>query len=253
MNPADALADLPPGLRLALLAEYKSIIQNFSEHRWSPSELSGGRFCEIVYTILDGHAKGNYATTPTKPPNLVAACRQLEANNHVPRSFQILIPRILPAIFEVRNNRNVGHVGGDVDPSHMDATFIVSNCNWVMAELTRVYHNVPTETAQRVVDALVERRIPLVWEGEEVRRVLDPKMSLVEQVLLLLATSTGAVATSDLSTWVGSKDKAYFKKQLRKLHDERLIELSTDESRALILPPGSNAVADILSKRRSAH
>src|SRR6266851_1018203 len=76
-------------------------------------------------------------------------------NIHVPRSFQILIPRLLPALYEVRNNRGVGHIGGDVDPNHMDATFVISSCNWVMAELVRVYHDLSTNEAQEIVDTLV--------------------------------------------------------------------------------------------------
>src|SRR5258707_12835883 len=77
-------------------------------------------------------------------------------NIHVPRSFQILIPRLLPALFEVRNNRGVGHAGGDVDPNHMDAVFVLSSCNWVMAELVRVFHDVSVAEAQTFVDKLVE-------------------------------------------------------------------------------------------------
>ena len=126
MSAQNALSAIPDGLRLSLLSEYGSIVQNYSEHRWTPSELSGGKFCEIVFTILDGYAKGSYAVSPSKPSDFVAACRQLEQNKHVPRSFQILVPRLLPALFEVRNNRGVGHVGGDVDPNHMDATFVLS-------------------------------------------------------------------------------------------------------------------------------
>jgi hypothetical protein len=185
---AQALAAIPSGLRLPLIAEYQSIVQNYSEHRWSPSELSGGKFCEIVFAILDGHAKGTYAVSPR-------ACRKLEQNKHVPRSFQILIPRLLPTLFELRNNRGVGHAGGDVDPNHMDATLVLTSCNWVMSELVRVYHNLQPKEAQSLVDSLVERRIPLIWEGDDVRRVLDPNMKLRSQVLLLLSTSIGKVAT----------------------------------------------------------
>ncbi len=249
MSKQNALAAIPAGLRLPLLSEYQSIIQNYSEHRWSPSELSGGKFCEIVFTILDGHAKGTYAAHPTKPPDFVGACKKLEQNTHVPRSFQILIPRLLPALFEVRNNRNVGHVGGDVDPNHMDATFVITSCNWVMAELVRVYHNLSTDEAVEVIDLLVERRIPLIWEGEGVRRVLDPTTPLQAQVLLLLSTSPGKIPTSDLLEWVGYKNRAYFWKLLRTMHGERLIELSKDEKYALILPPGNAAAAEIVRKK----
>lgn len=249
MSTANALTAIPDGLRAPLLAEYKSIAQNYAEHRWSPSELSGGKFCEIVYTILAGHAAGTYASAPSKPADFVGACRKLEQNTHVPRSFQILIPRLLPALFEVRNNRGVGHAGGDIDPNHMDATFVITSCNWIMAELVRVYHSLSTQEAQTLVDALVERRIPLIWEGENVRRVLDPTLKLRPQILLLLATSVGKVATSDLIEWIGYENGKYFRKLLRDMHGERLIELSKDEEHALILPPGSEEIAELLRAR----
>ena len=154
MSVQSALSAIPDGLRLPLLSEYQSIVQNFAEHRWSPSELSGGKFCEIVFTILDGYAKGIYSISPKKPRAFDQACKLLENNSQVPRSFQILIPRLLPALFEVRNNRGVGHAGGDVDPNHMDAVFVLSSCTWVMAELVRVFHNVSILDAQDIVDKL---------------------------------------------------------------------------------------------------
>jgi hypothetical protein len=99
MKTAHALSVIPSGLRDPLIAEYRSIIQNYLEHRWSPSELSGGRFCEIVYSILNGYANNKFPNTPSKPSNFVAACRDLEKHSQVPRSFQILIPRALPALY----------------------------------------------------------------------------------------------------------------------------------------------------------
>lgn len=249
MSASKALAGIPDCLRMPLLKEYGSIIQNYSEHRWSPSELSGGRFCEIVYSILDGQARQAYPPKPEKPSDFVGSCRKLEQNTHVPRSFQILIPRLLPAIYEVRNNRGVGHVGGDVNPNHMDATFVVTSCNWIMAELVRVYHNISIDEAQTIVDNLVERRIPLIWEGGDMRRVLDPTLKLRQQILLLLSTSSQEVDATDLLSWTGYRDRRYFSKLLRDMHTKRLIELSANGSRVHILPPGSKEAAEIVSKR----
>jgi hypothetical protein len=249
MNAENALLAIPVGLRLPLLTEYQSIVQNYSEHRWSPSELSGGKFCEIVFTILDGHGSGNYAASPSKPRDFVTACRKLEQNAHVPHSFQILVPRLLPALYDVRNNRGVGHVGGDVDPNQMDAAFVLSTCNWIMAELVRVYHHFSTAEAQRLVDALVERCIPLVWEGDNIRRVLDPNMKLRSQVLVLLSTTpAGKINTSDLLNWTDYKNPSYFRKLLRQMHGLRLLELSGDDQHAQIPPPGSAEAAEIVRK-----
>lgn len=248
MSVQTALAAIPDGLREPLLAEYGSIVQNFAENRWSPSELSGGKFCEIVYTILDGFARSSYAAMPSKPRAFDQACRGLESNGHVPRSFQILIPRLLPALFEVRNNRGVGHAGSDVDPNHMDAVFVMSSCSWVMAELVRVFHGISTAEAQKIVDGLVERRVSMLWVGQDMKRVLDPEMSLRDQVLLLSSTAPDKILSADLLKWTDYKNASYFKKMLRDLHKKRLIELSADEQTVLLLPPGDKIASALIAK-----
>ena len=242
---SDALNAVPAGLRNPLLAEYSSIVQNYFEGRWSPSELSGGRFCEIVYTILLGHSTGTYAAAPSKPDDFVGACRALEKNKLVPRSFQILIPRLLPALYEIRNNRGVGHVGGDVDPNHMDATAVLSLSNWVMAELVRVFHSCTTHDAQRLVEAIVERRVPLVWDVGNAKRVLNPSLEFRDQVLLLLAATPGGVEVEELQRWVEYTDKGYFRRSLRKWHGDRLIEFHENVGTVEILPPGLRRVEEI--------
>jgi len=244
-----ALSAIPSGLRDPLIAEYQSIVQNFLEHRWLPSELGGGRFSEIVYTILDGHAKKSYAAGPTKPPDFVAACRQLEKNTHVPRSFQILIPRTLPALYEIRNNRSVGHVGGDVDPNHMDSVAVLSLSNWVMAELVRVFHGLSVDEAQKVVDLLAEMRVPIIWSDGNVKRVLRPKLKLPEQLQLLIATSIPDVSIDELIYWTEAKDKKHFMKTVRKLHKERLVEYTPSTARVKILPPGTKAVQEMVREK----
>ncbi len=250
MNPATALAAIPSGLRDPLLQEYREITKNYAEHRWSPSELSGGKFCEIAYTILAGQPPGQYASKPSKPRDFVGACRALESNTAVPHSFRILIPRMLPALYDVRNNRGVGHSGGDVDPNHMDASVVLSMCNWVMAELVRVFHNLPTTEAQSVVDSLAERRIPLIWQDGDLKRVLDPKIALQDQILLLVGSAPGSVAADDVLDWTDYKNKKYYRKLLKKLHDDRMINLSKDGKEITILPPGAKAVSDFIVARK---
>jgi hypothetical protein len=237
-----ALSAIPSGLRSPLIAEYQNIVQNFLEHRWLPSELSGGRFSEIVFTILDGNARGRYASTPTKPANFKNACASLESNSHVPRSFHILIPRLLPALYEIRNNRSVGHVGGDVDPNHMDSAAVLAMCNWAMCELVRVYHNLPTTDAQKVVDSLAEMRIPVIWSDGNVKRVLQPALKLPQQLILLIATSVPDVSAQELIDWTEYKNKQHFMKTVRALHRKRWIEFTESTERAKILPPGTKEV-----------
>ncbi|MEM9332800.1 MAG: hypothetical protein AAGA53_15865 [Pseudomonadota bacterium] len=248
MNPLDALSSIPIGLREPLLKEYRNIVANYSEHRWLPSELGGGLFCEIVFSILHGYPTGSYPSSPSKPRDFVSACRELEKNVSLPRSFQILIPRLLPALYEVRNNRGVGHVGGDVDPNHMDATFVLTNANWIMGELVRVLHTCSTSEAQELVDKMVELRVPLVWEKGDVRRILDPSLKQQQQILLLLA-STKDISVSNLIKWIEVKNKKYFMKTIREMHTKRLIELDESNDSVELLPPGSKVASEIVAKK----
>jgi hypothetical protein len=155
---------------------------------------------------------------------------------------------LLPALYEIRNNRNVGHVGGDVDPDLMDSSAVVSMASWILAELVRVFHGVTTEEAQCVVDNLAERRIPMVWKSGNIRRVLNPRLSLKDQILLLLGSVAGKASLEQLLTWTGYKKKAYFLRLLRKLHEDRHLEFNEQIGEVELLPPGVDYVSDVLNK-----
>jgi hypothetical protein len=241
---AQALANLPPGLRQELLTAFGEITTNFRASKWEPAELNAGKLCEVVYTIIRGYADGNIPTKAFKPPNMVAACLLLEQEANLPRSFRILIPRLLPALYEVRNNRGVGHVGGDVNPNHMDAAFIMDASRWVIAELVRVFHQLETHTATAVVDALIERQVPAIWKIGPIRRVLIKGLTLRQQMLLLLYGETGPVAEADLLAWLErSKTASTFRRDvLRPAHRERLVEYDERAKTVLISPRGAEYV-----------
>jgi hypothetical protein len=258
LDPSKVLASIPAGLREPLFRSYQEIATNFAEHRWEPSELNGGKFSEVVYTIINGCIKGSFPSKPSKPSNMVDACRALETTKADPnrvgdRSLRILIPRALQALYEIRSNRGVGHAGGDVDPNFMDATVVYGMASWTLAEVIRVFHQIPTKEAQESVDAIVERKIGLVWEVEEIRRVLNPKMDKSDQTLVLLYSTPSWVAERDLLGWVEYSNLSMFRKVvLQPLHKDRLIEYDASMRRARVSPLGSKHVEEQLLRTRVA-
>lgn len=48
-----------------------------------------------------------------------------------------------------------------------------------------------------------------------------------------------APTSADVFEHTGRTDRAYFNKVLRKMHSQRSVELSADESNVIVLPPGS--------------
>jgi hypothetical protein len=239
-----AFGVLPARLRDELLDAFGSIVKNYREHRWEPAELNGGKLCEVVYSILKGVADGRFPNRAKKPRNMVVACQRLETEAvAAPRSIRIQIPRMVIALYEIRNNRNVGHVGGDVDPNHMDAVCVLQMAKWIMAELVRVLHAVDVDEAAALVEGLVERDTPQIWEVNGKRRVLTTGLSMRDKTLLLLHAANGQLSEAELVSWTEhSNSSAYRRDVLRKLHRARLIEYDESERTAEISPLG---IADV--------
>lgn len=252
---AKAFSNLPVELRKELLDCYQSIITNYAEARWEPTELNGGKFCEIVYSIVHGALIGTFPARSKKPANMVDACRALESMPPTPtlignRSLRIHIPRLLPYLYEIRNNRGVGHVGGDVDPNAADSSAVLATSSWLMAELVRIFHGMSLTQAQEVVDALVSRHHPLVWSVDQTKRVLDPTLKKADQVLLLLYSESGWTDIEMLRSWVEYANKTDFKtKVLMPLHKTRRIEYAQANGLARITPKGSSDVENRLVPR----
>lgn len=243
VTPEDAFSVLPTTLHKDLLDAFNEIVNNYREHRWEPSELNGGKLCEAVYTICVGWLEnGKYPNRAKKPRNLPQACWDMEKKyQSVPdsRSARILIPRMMMGLYDIRNNRGVGHAGAEVDPNHMDATAVLYTAKWLIAELVRLLHKLTTEEATAIVDGLIEREIAWVWSHRDKKRVLRTGLTWKQQTLLLLLTDAGEVDEADLITWLEHPRLANFRQQvLNPLHKDRMIEYDKEQRTVRLLPPG---------------
>lgn len=248
VTPAQILGHLPAGLRDELVQAMQGILTNYRQGRWGPSELDGGKLCEVVYTILRGHVDGAYPARARKPRDMVTACRDLEnAGSGFPRSVRIQMPRVLIALYEIRNNRGVGHAGGDVNPNHMDASVVVAMAKWLVAELVRLFHTLDTATATAAVEALLGRELPVIWHVGLRVRVLAAKLIWRDRMLLRLYAATGSVPVVALVADLEHPRPAYFRRDvLRPSHAARLIEWDQAAGTVEISPLGIRHVEDRL-------
>jgi hypothetical protein len=175
--------------------------------------------------------RASYAEDDGEPANTY----QQVQNSH---SARILIPRMMLGLYDIRNNRGVGHAGADVNPSHMDATAVLYNAKWLMAELVRLLHTLSTEEATAIVDGLIEREVAWVWTHGDKKRVLSTGMTWKQQTLLLTLTEAGDVAEADLFRWLEHPGLPSFRKDvLKQLHAARLIEYDAGNRTVRLLPP----------------
>jgi len=244
LDPTRALGDLPQGLRGELMAEYGKIAKNFARGEWGDAGVHGGRFCEIVYSILKGKIDGNFPDSAAKPPDFPRACRGLEQADKAvaSQSVRVGIPRVLTGLYEIRNNRDSGHVGGEVDANHMDASYVLHAVQWVMAELVRLFHATDTRVATTVVEALTDRTLPVIWQVGGKRRILSPSLPLADKVLLLLYGQAGGCAPTELARDLKQPRFDNFKRVLRRLDDEVKIEYDVGRDVVEISPIGERDV-----------
>ncbi len=240
----EALKAIPAGLRDPLIEEFNQALDEYRAADWEKVGLKAGKFCEIAFCICDGHATGSYAATPSKPSNFPQACQRLEQHNGTKgRSLCMQVPKVLAALYELRNNRAIGHVSAEVSPNHMDAEFFLRGMKWVMGELVRNYSQLPLNDSHAVVEAVTARSFHMVWASGDVRRVLEPAKTAGDKVMILLYAEAKPVTVAQLQTWVEYKNGTDFKRKVIKaLHKKAWVQYAEKAGTVEILPPGQSHV-----------
>jgi hypothetical protein len=248
-----ALGGVPVEFRTRIVDLYRSLKSAYSDHHYDACGLRAGKLSEVLLRYLQHELTGAYTPFGTKINGFTHECLKIErlpaSTGH--ESFRVLIPRALNFAYTLRNKRDVGHVGGEIDANEIDSATAIRIMDWCISEVIRVTRAVPLEDAQLVLDAIAERQIPLVWAVPGGRkRVLDPSMTQAEQALVLLYSDIEtAIPVEDLADWIGAKRPDLFRSRVvLPLHDKRLVEFDA-ETRTVILSPKGADAAEIAIRR----
>jgi hypothetical protein len=239
---------IPGELVDKLEVAFVTLKENFYLGKHKPSELEGGHLAEIVMRILQwatgGLTNGRpYTPLGTPLPKFDQEVRRLESTSGAfAKSLRVHIPRVLLAMFDVRNGRGVGHPGGDVDPNIADSTLVAASADWVLAELVRLYHGVTLQQAQTIVDGLVERRVPIVEMFGDFPKVLRVDLSNPTKALIILyVRGTGGASAKELGNWLKVAEKEG--RRILKRHDESaLVHFDEEADRGFITRAGVIAI-----------
>ena len=106
----------------------------------------------------------------------------------------------------------------------MDAIFVVSACDWVLAEFIRLYYTNNSNDAQKIINRIVQRKVPIIEEFGGDLKVLKPELSVADKILLILYKKHPEyVSTSDLKKWIKTKSPNHITTVLRQLDHEAKI------------------------------
>jgi hypothetical protein len=242
LNASDAaLAD-------SLLDTFKEVEKHYFLRSWKTSELDSGHFVESVRRFIDFSLAGPYVPIGTTLSNFNSQeLRRLE-NATGSDAYRLHIPRALFTIYGLRNKRGVGHLGL-VSPNYLDATLIVATCKWVLGEILRAESTLTFDETAAIVNAIVDRPVPGLWDVGSTRRILAEGLSLREQILFLLLAESPQ-HTDRLIASTGYSNQAYFKTLLTTLHKERRIELTADGN-CFLSPTGHQEAEQIAFNARA--
>lgn len=209
---------IAPELVERLLEHYKELKRKFFLEQYEASQLNSAKFVEVVFRILEYITRRSY--TPfdrdIRINDLVTYLKNLSRTQY-PDTIRILIPRILKSIYDIRSKRGVAHVR-EVNPNLMDATFVVSACDWIMAEFVRLYYTTNPTAAQKIINSIVERKVPIIEEFGGDIKILNPNLTVADKILLILYKKhPDYVLTSDLKKWIKTKSPTHITNVLRQL------------------------------------
>jgi hypothetical protein len=220
-------AGMPQVLVDEVLEAFAEAKRRFYRDDLRPSAIEGGRFSEAVFRVLQWITTRAYVPLGKTLPSVDQLLVTLQ-NAAGPDSVRLHIPRTLRLIYDVRNKRDVAHLADGIDPNEQDASLVVRNMEWVLAELVRLFHHMPPAAAHRVITELVSKDVPLIQVFDGFPRVLR-QLKVSQHVLVLLYWRGTQGATFDeLHAWARPPMRGNLRRALRTLDERDRIHLRGD-------------------------
>ena len=221
-------AGIPQLLIDELLDTFAEAKRRFYRDDLRPSEIEGARFSEVVFRILEWITTRTYTPLGTTLPNVPTLLARLEQATSSVDSVRMHIPRTLRLIYDVRNKRDVAHLGDGIDPNQQDATLVIRNMEWVLAELVRLFHNVAPEEAHSIIIELVSKEVPLIQVFDGFPRILKDLRASDHLLVLLYWRGSNGASLRELDSWVRPAMRSNLKRTLAALDAKNLVHTSND-------------------------
>jgi hypothetical protein len=212
-------AGIPPALIDEVLGAYHEAKRRFylGDHR--PQEVEGGRFSEAVFRVLQQVSGAPVTPLGKTLPSVDKLLTAFENASGQPDSVRLHIPRTLKVIYDIRNKRDVAHLGDGIDPNLQDATLVTANMDWVLAELIRLHHGVTADEAQAIIEDVVRREVPAIEEINGQPVILSDLKPRDQALLMLYRAGSGGLSLDELAAQLRTARKDHLRTRLIRLDE----------------------------------
>ncbi|MDO8494589.1 MAG: hypothetical protein Q7S68_04555 [Deltaproteobacteria bacterium] len=221
---AKILKTIPDDLEKRLFEEYTEIKRRHQLNDCGPSQLNGGRFAEAVLRIFQ-HLLGAAVTAfgedipATEKTKII---NKVTSDSHIDEHIRQKVTALTKLLLDFRNNRDVAHLGG-FSANKIDASFVLSCANWIVAELIRVYGNYSMDEAQEIIHKIAIPNYPVIFCVEEEEFIARDDLSVKQEVLILLSKQK---RSSDfLFSKTKDRNRSRFNKTLASMTAKKFIAL----------------------------
>jgi len=230
-------------LAAAIVNSYVELETNHFTRAWKTSELDAGHFVEAVRRFIEFKLFSAYPPIGRTLSAFNEAAFKKYENASGDEAYRIHIPRVLFAIYGIRNKRGVGHLSL-IKPGKIDASLILHSAKWVLAEIVRLNSTQSAQETERLLDDIIERKLDAVWEINGTSRIIIDGLTIDEKVLLLLLRRSPQTEGALLDA-TEYRNQSRFAAKLKELHDQRMLERS--KGKCFISPKGRVAAENLLA------
>jgi len=249
-SPIDELVNelssrFPKKLLEDFLASYQKVLIEFRKGSWEGTLLNAGKYVEHLFRLLSYIVHSKVVSEIARLKDVKDEVERLPEDK-APESVRVLIPRIaLAMIYDPRSKKGAVHVKS-VSPDYIDAILSMTACDWILAELIRVYHPEDGRPAETIVNSIVARKMPFIEEHQG-KPFVTVHLTCEDETLLLLMNAKDGLSRREIAE---SLENTYSQPSisiaLRALLTKRFVVYPQDKYR--ITGPGETRITGVLSK-----
>ena len=146
--------------------------------------------------------------------------------------LDLLIPTIAKSIYSIRNKRDAVHIN-EIDPSYIDAQYIVIASSWILAELLRIIcfqKNLDKKIVIPLIEKIMSRKYPFIQEIDGRIVILKENLTCSDHILTLLyITKNSGLSRKQISEQLLNYfSQSSLSNSLKKLINEKMVVKNND-------------------------
>jgi hypothetical protein len=182
------LSSVPAEIVNIIEREYIDLESRFSRRDWSPGELNGARFAEAIFRYLEWKDAGLYTPIGT-PINRQEITNRVSRNVNIPDGLRFHALSCAGILLDIRNKRDVAHLGTVINVYEMDSRLVLGLAKWVLSEIVRVESRLDPSVIQAMIDKLSAKNVSLIDEIDGDKIFIGTHLDFDSRVLITLYNS----------------------------------------------------------------